>query len=190
MINARDDAHRHRRTDHEPGGVPATCSPQRGCEICQLDITHCGGLDRSPPHRRAGRGPPHRPGAAQSARARQHRGVAGVRLLAAELHHLRNGPQRRALAAGRGGGGLHRRAEGPHRPAQHAARTGHHDQRSRSEEASVPAGIARSGCSTPTAAWAIGEGGRGRKSDSDGSVGSDRSVRSVVEGSARRSARV
>ena len=94
----------------------------RACEICQLDITHCGGFTRSAAHRRPGRGASHRPGAAQSARAGQHRGLAGVRLLAAELHHLRDGPRRRAVAAGRGAGRLHRREEGPHRAAEHDGR--------------------------------------------------------------------
>ena len=71
-------------------GVPRPVRA-RACEVCQLDITHCGGLTRGPADRGAGRGAPHRAGPAQSAGAGQHRGVAGVRLLAAELHHLRDG---------------------------------------------------------------------------------------------------
>ena len=55
--------------------------------------------DRSAADRRAGRGVSRRHGAAQSAGPGQHGRVAGVRLRDAELHHLRNGARRRAVAA-------------------------------------------------------------------------------------------
>ena len=54
-----------------------------------------------------------------------------------------------------------RKASRSSRRAASCARThgraGHQDQRSGSEEASVPAGDCRSACFTPTAAWAIGK---------------------------------
>ena len=108
-INARrHHADRHRRARDEPRGVPR---PVHRPGLRRLPARHHAlrRLERSPAHRRPGRGLSHRPRAAQSAGAGQHGRVAGVRLLAAELHHLRNGPRRRALAAGRRAGRFHRR---------------------------------------------------------------------------------
>ncbi len=93
-------ADRDRRAGDEPRRVSR---PVRRAGLRNLPARHHAlrRLHRSAAHRRPGRGLSHRPGPAQSARAGQHGRVAGVRLLAAELHHLRDGPRRRALAAGR-----------------------------------------------------------------------------------------
>ena len=105
----RRHADRHRRAADEPRTPSATCSNGRACERLPARHHALRRPERSPAHRRAGRGVSHRAGAAQPAGAGQHGRLAGVRLRAAELHHLRNGPRRRALAAGRGAGRLHRR---------------------------------------------------------------------------------
>jgi galactonate dehydratase len=116
---------------------------QRGCEICQLDITHCGGLTAA--RRIAALADAHRAGASQPPRPRQHGGIAGIRLLATQLHHLRNRARRRALAGRCRGRRLCRRAGGTPGAAQHASRPGHLDQRRRNPQAPVPAGVAATG---------------------------------------------
>ena len=105
-------------------------------------------LDARPAASRPWPSAPHRAGAAQSARPGQHGGLAGVRLLAAELHHLRNGARRRAVAAGRRAGRLHasRRQGRIVRPNTRPG-PGHRDQRSRSEKASRSSKNCRSACS-------------------------------------------
>jgi galactonate dehydratase len=113
---------------------------KRAVEICQLDITHCGGLSAA--KRIAALAEAHRIALAphNPQGPRQHRRVAGVRFQPAELHHLRNRAQRRAVASGRGRGRLHHRNQRPHRPPEHQTRPRHHHQRSGGEEASFPAG--------------------------------------------------
>ncbi len=63
----------------------------RGCEIVQLDITHCGGLIGGKKDRSAGRSASDRLGAAQSTGTRQHRGLVRTGFRAAGLRDLRDG---------------------------------------------------------------------------------------------------
>ena len=114
----------------------------RACEVCQVDITHCGGFSEArriaalaEAHRIALA--PHNPQGPVSTAASLEFGFSQPSYV-----DLRNGSRRCAVACGRGAGRLHRRAEGAHRAAEHAAGPGHHDQRGRGEEAPVPAGTA------------------------------------------------
>ena len=91
---------------------------KRACSVFQPDITHCGGLTEA--RRIAALAEayrvalaPHNPQGPVSTAASLEFGFATP-----TLHHLRNGPRRRALAAGRRQRRLHRREEGPHRAAR------------------------------------------------------------------------
>ena len=128
----------------------------RACDICQLDITHCGGFTEArriaalaEAHRIALA--PHNPQGPVSTAASLEFGFSQPSYIICETVHA-DVPWRQDVVAGR----LHRREAGPHRAAQHAAGPGHHDQRGRSEEASVPAGAAAARVSIATAAWGIG----------------------------------
>ena len=122
-------------------GVSRPVREPGACSVCQLDITHCGGLTEArriaalaEAHRIALA--PHNPQGPVSTAASLEFGFS-----TAELHHLRNGARRRAVAAGRRAGRLHRRKKGrivrPNTSPGWASRSTR-----RGEEASVPAGVA------------------------------------------------
>src|SRR5438876_7890633 len=100
----------------------------RACEICQLDLTHCGGFTAA--RRIAALADAHRIALAphKSPGTGEHGSLAGIRLFAAELHHLRDRPQRRALATGCGGGRIYCRTKEPSCAAKHKARPRHQHQ--------------------------------------------------------------
>ena len=122
MINrGRQHADRHRRARDEPRGVPR---PVQRPRLRGLPARHHAlrRLHRSPAHRGAGRGAPHRARAAQSAGAGQHRRVPGVRLLASRA----TSSARRSTPTCRGGTdvvqeGFTVETTGPHRAAEHAS---------------------------------------------------------------------
>ena len=114
--------------------------------------------ERSAADRGHGRGLSRGYGSAQSARAGQHGGVAGVGLRHAELHDLRGGACGRAVAAGRRAAkDLPSRTAGPVRETRRARRAWA-SRSTRRKCGNIPS--SRRSCSassTPTAAWPIGK---------------------------------
>ena len=91
------DADRHRRAAGRRPRLPRAAGEAR---LQRHPAGHHAlrRADRGAADRRAGGGVSRRAGAAQPAGAGQHGRLAGVRVRHAELHHLRGGPRRRAVA--------------------------------------------------------------------------------------------
>ena len=138
-------ADRDRRARDEPRARSAICSNARACEVCQLDITHCGGFTEA--RRIAALAEayrialaPHNPQGPVSTAASLEFGFSQPSYIICETVHA-DVPWRQDVVQE----GFTVEPKRPHRAPEHAARPGHHDQRGRSEEASVPAGACRSG---------------------------------------------
>ena len=113
----------------------------RACEVCQVDITHCGGLSEArrvaalaEAHRISLA--PHNPQGPVSTRRAWNSASASRATRSAK----RFTPTCRG--AGCRSGRIHGRAEGAHRSTEHKAGAGDHHQRSRGQETPVPTGTA------------------------------------------------
>jgi L-alanine-DL-glutamate epimerase-like enolase superfamily enzyme len=129
----------------------------RGCDVCQLDITHCGGLTAArriaalaDAHRIALA--PHNPQGPVSTAASLEFGFSQPGYIICETVHG-DVPWRNDVVEE----GFTVEPQRPDRAAEHASGFGDRHQRRRSPQTSVPAGTGCSESSIPTAAWEIGK---------------------------------